>query len=500
MNPDPTPKPKPQYADTPGDVSHIVEAPNEVLSTMNKDGSRKWMYPRPSYGSMYRRRKVVGWGLIVLFFGLPILKIGGEPAVWLDFVRRRFAIFGQVFYATDTLLLMLLGLTLVLAVVWATALFGRVWCGWGCPQTVYMEFIFRPIDRLIEGTVAQQRRRDKKGWTQDKVWRTAAKLTLYTLIAAAMAHSFVAYFVSWGVLLEWMTGAPGKHWGFFMLMGATTALIVFDFAYFREQMCTIACPYARLQSVLLDPDSLIVSYDPGRGESRGRRSRTQREQEKQGIKLNLGDCIDCGACVRTCPTGIDIRDGLQLECIGCTQCIDACDAIMIGVDKEPGLIRYTSENKVEHKPSKFLRPRVLIYTGLLLLFSGVLVYMATHTSGFEVGMVRATGEPFVVLPDGQVSNHFKLRAQNRTSTTRQLGVSVDPAHDEVLIRAQNDAKFALDPGQTKRIDLWVVMPESEFKSGQNKIKIHVGDGTDFDQIVDVELLGPVSAKPASTSP
>ncbi len=498
MSLEPKPVPKPEYADMPGQTSHIVEAPEEVLSTMNKDGTRKWMYPKLSKGTMYTRRKVVGWALIALFFLLPVVRIGGEPAMWLDFVHRRFALFGQVFYATDTLLLMLLGLTLVISVVWATALFGRVWCGWGCPQTVYMEFIFRPIDRLIEGSISEQRRRDKKGWTQDKVWRTAVKLTLYTLIAAAMSHTFVAYFVSWDVLLEWMTGAPGKHWGFFLLMGVTTALIVFDFAYFREQMCTIACPYARLQSVLMDRDSLIVSYDPGRGEQRGRRSKAQREQEKQGIKLaELGDCIDCGACVRTCPTGIDIRNGLQLECIGCTQCIDACDAIMIGVGKEPGLIRYTSENKVERKEeARFLRPRVLLYTGLLVLFTSVLGYMATHTEGFDADLIRASGEPFTVLPDGQVSNHFKLRTQNRTAEKRTLTVTVEEPARQTLVRAQNGAKFALEPGQMKRIDMWLVAPGEEFKSGKNKIKIRIGDGTEFDQVVDVELLGPVHAKPA----
>ena len=169
---------------------------------MNKDGSRKWMYPKLSKGKMYRRRKIVGWILIALFFGLPIVHINGEPALFLDFVHRRFAIFGQIFYATDTLLLMLLGLTLVLAVAWATALFGRVWCGWGCPQTVYMEFIFRPIERLIEGSESQRRKRDEQGWTGERIRKTALKLFLYTIIAAMLSHSFVAYFVSWDVLLD----------------------------------------------------------------------------------------------------------------------------------------------------------------------------------------------------------------------------------------------------------------------------------------------------------
>ena len=473
--------------------SHILDAPEAVLSTMNRDGSRKWMYPRLSTGSMYTRRKIVGWLLIVLFLGLPILHINGEPALFLDFVHRRFAIFGQIFYATDTLLLMLFGLTLVLAVAWATALFGRVWCGWGCPQTVYMEFIFRPIERLIEGSESQRRKRDSQGWSGERIRKLVLKLFLYTIIAAALSHTFVAYFVSWDRLLEWMTSSPGNHWGFFLMMGLTTALIVFDFAYFREQMCTIACPYARLQSVLMDRDSLIVSYDPSRGEPRGRRKKTQREQEAQGIKLDLGDCIDCGACVRTCPTGIDIRDGLQLECIGCTQCIDACDAIMIGVDQPTGLIRYTSENKVEHKPSRILRPRLVIYTGLLVLFSSTLLYLATHTVNIDVDMIRATGRPFAMLPDDQVSNHFKLRTQNRTRDTRHLHVEVlEPANAE--IKAQGGAKFSLEPGEMKRLDLWIVTPSSTFRGSKIKAKINVIDDLGESNIVDYELLGPVSAR------
>ena len=485
-------QPTPQQ-DAPERPSHILDAPEAVLSTMNKDGSRKWMYPKLSKGKMYRRRKIVGWILIALFFGLPIVHINGEPALFLDFVHRRFAIFGQIFYATDTLLLMLLGLTLVLAVAWATALFGRVWCGWGCPQTVYMEFIFRPIERLIEGSESQRRKRDEQGWTGERIRKTALKLFLYTIIAAMLSHSFVAYFVSWDVLLDWMIVSPGKNWGFFTMMAFTTALIVFDFAYFREQMCTIACPYARLQSVLMDRDSLIVSYDPSRGEPRGRRTKKAREQEAQGITLNLGDCIDCGACVRTCPTGIDIRDGLQLECIGCTQCIDACDAIMIGVNKPTGLIRYTSENKVEREPSRTLRPRVVIYTGLLLLFASTLLYLATHTVSVDVDMIRATGEPFAMLPQDQVSNHFKLRAQNRTRQTRHIHVEVlEPAGAE--IKAQGGAKFSLEPGEMKRIDLWIVTPTKTFEQHEIKAKINVINDLGESHVIDYELLGPVSAK------
>lgn len=473
--------------------SHILEAPEEVLSTMNKDGSRKWMYPKKSPGQWYNRRRIVGIVLIILFFAMPMIHINGEPAMLLDFVHRRFSLFGMVFYATDTMLLMLTGLTLVMSVVWFTALFGRVWCGWGCPQTVYMEFIFRPIERFFEGKENARRKRDKGPWNGDKIRRKVGKFATYTVIAALMAHTFVAYFVGWKQLLEWMTGPPLEHSGFFLMMALTTGLIVFDFGYFREQMCTLACPYARLQSVLMDRDSLIVSYDERRGENRGRRNKKQRQQEKEGIQLELGDCVDCGACVRTCPTGIDIRNGLQLECIGCTQCVDACDPIMIGLGKQPGLIRYTSENTLEGKPSKILRPRLLIYTTILTLLIGALAMGVSTTGGIDINVIRAPGAPFMVLPDGNVTNRLKIRAQNRTGATREVSVKITEP-EGATVRGQGGAKISLEPGKLKRLEVFVVIPPEAFKDGQTTAKITIGDGTEQDETIEFLMLGPVSAK------
>ncbi|HIG73313.1 MAG TPA: cytochrome c oxidase accessory protein CcoG, partial [Bacteroidetes bacterium] len=302
----------------------VLDSPEEVLTTLRSDGKRKWMYPSESRGRFWRRRQILGWALIALFVALPIVKIKGKPAVLLDVAAREFTLFGTTFYPTDTLFLMLFGISALVSIALLTALLGRVWCGWGCPQTVYLEFLFRPIERLIEGKENVRQRRDaRKDLTWDKAWRKGAKWTVYLAISAALAHVFVSYFVGWSDLIRWMTGPPTEHWGYFLLMAGTTALVAFDFGVFREQMCTIACPYARFQSVLMDEESMIVSYDPTRGEPRGRgKSRMTKDGQP------LGDCVDCFACVRTCPTGIDIRDGIQMECIACTQCIDACDSIM----------------------------------------------------------------------------------------------------------------------------------------------------------------------------
>lgn len=456
---------------------------------MHKDGSRRWMYPKLSKGSWLTRRVMVGWLLIMLFIGLPVLRIGGLPAVWLDVVHRRFVFFGFTFFATDTLILMSVGFLLLGAIVIFTALFGRVWCGWACPQTVYLEFVFRPIERLIEGKESARKKRDEAPLDFDAFWRKALKYTIFVGIALVLAHTFVAYFVGWDNLLLWMGRSPAKHPGFFILMGATSGLVLFDFAYFREQMCTIACPYARMQSVLMDQDSLLVSYDPHRGEDRARRTKAQRVQEEQGIKLaGLGDCIDCGACVRTCPTGIDIRDGLQMECIGCAQCVDACDAIMMGVGKDPGLVRYTSEHVLEGGRRRMFRPRFLLYMVFMGAMSILLAVGMWRSQGLDVDVLRSTGAPFVQMPTGEVSNRFKVRVQNRTSLQKLITTEIKEPKGARL-RFVGKPTLELKPGQLGRVEVWIVVPRSAVQGGQGPGTLVVGSG-DLKEEVSINLLGP----------
>ena len=394
----------------------ILESPDEILSTLRADGSRRWLYPTPSKGRFWRRRQVVGWALIAFFVSLPIVRIGGRPAVLLDLAAREFTFFGFTFYPTDTFLLLLVGIGVLVSVALVTALLGRVWCGWGCPQTVYLEFVYRPIERWIEGAEHVRARRDAGPWTADKAWRKAAKWGAFVVVSALLAHTFTAYFVGWDRLVEWMTGPPTEHWGYFVLATATTGLVLFDFGVFREQMCTITCPYGRFQSILLDPDSLIVSYDPTRGEPRARRGKKAIAQEQAGVLPPLGDCVDCGACVRTCPTGIDIRDGLQMECIACTQCVDACDDIMDAVDLPRGLIRYTSERALENEPTRHVRGRTVAYGVLLVAVAAVFTVALATRHAYDVDLVRAVGQPFIERADGQVANRLRLRVRNQTAT------------------------------------------------------------------------------------
>lgn len=468
----------------------ILEAPEEVLSTLTRDGKRRWLYPTPSEGRFQRRRLAVAWALIALFVALPIVHIGGRPAVLLDVLGREFALFGLTFYPTDTLFLLLLAVGSLLAVVLATALLGRVWCGWACPQTVYLEFVFRPIERLLEGKEHVRRRRDEGPWTLEKAARKAAKWALFALVALGLAHTFVAYFVGWGSLLGWMTGPPTEHWGFFVMMAATTGLVLFNFGIFREQMCTITCPYARMQSVLLDPDSLIVSYDPARGEPRAKRSKRKIRQEEEGLLPAQGDCIDCFACVRTCPTGIDIRDGLQMECIACTQCIDACDAIMDAIGKPRGLIRYTSEREMAGGRTRRLRPRTVLYGLLLLAVSAIFTTALATRHAYDVGVTRAVGEPYAELPDGTVANRLRFRVRNQTASAASFEIeAVEPAGASV--RVVGVAPVEVAPRELARAEAWIVLPREAFgEAGQRAatFELRFSDGTT--ETLSFTLLGP----------
>lgn len=465
----------------------ILESPVEVLSTLSADGKRRWLYPVLSIGRFWKSRRVVAWIFILIFTLLPILKIGGKPAIFLDLLRREFTFFGLTLYSTDTLLLMLFMLVVLATVIFGTALLGRVWCGWACPQTVYLEFIFRPIERLIEGREMKRKRRDEGPLNFDKAWRKALKYSVYLLISLALAHTFVAYFVSWENLIRWMGRPPQENWAFFVMMALTTGLVLFDFAIFREQMCTLACPYARLQSVLIDSDSMIVSYDPARGETRGRRNRQQRKEEKAGIKLNLGDCIDCGACVRTCPTGIDIRDGLQMECVGCTQCMDACDYIMIGIDKPVGLIRYTSENVIAGKKANFVRPRTVAYGVLLLALTLTFVAVLTGRSTIDVDIGREVNVPYMAMGDG-IGNNLRFRLQDRQQDSQVEIVVVEPANAE--IRIVGATPIQLTKGRHTRIGSFVTVPREAFTNGNAAALFEIRSDDGRVEQVRYSLIGP----------
>ncbi len=452
----------------------IPISPARVLPTLNADGTRNRIRPRLYKGPLQRARSFVAWGLVALFVGLPWLRVHGKPAVLLDVVHRQFFLFGHTYLATDGVLLMLLMLSIFVAIFLATALVGRAWCGWACPQTVYMEFVFRPLERLFEGPREAQLRIDREGMNA----RRAAKNAVYLLLAFLLANVFLAYFVGTEALLRWVFQAPAEHFGGFSVVMVTTGLVFFDFAYFREQMCTVVCPYARLQSVLLDPRSLLIGYDARRGEPRS----------KGKAKLaGHGDCIDCGACVVTCPTGIDIREGLQLECIACGQCADACDSIMKRIKKPTGLIRYSSQTALEGGAApRLVRPRVAIYGVALLGLVTTLVVTGEARPRAEVTILRGLGAPFS-LAGNEVVNQLRLKVRNRSEKQRAFAVTLVDAPGARLVAPELPLLVA--PAEQGSANFFVVAPRSALHGGSLAIRLRVGDADDF-ELTRYTLLGP----------
>jgi cytochrome c oxidase accessory protein FixG len=454
----------------------LLPAQEQVLSTLNPDGSRRRIYPRPARGRFYRWRQGVAYGLIALFVLIPHLSAHGKPLILLDLARREFAFFGTTFLPTDTVLLMLLGLAIVIAVVLLTALFGRVWCGWACPQTVYMEWLYRPIERLFEGSPAQQRRLDRSRLNVRRLGKYAA----FLLLSMFVAHTFLAYFVGVEQLAQWVRQSPLERPAPFLVMVSVTGLMFFDFAWFREQTCILACPYGRLQSVLLDRQSLIIGYDAGRGEPRGKPT-------KPGA-AELGDCIDCRACVTTCPTGIDIRAGLQMECIGCAQCVDACDAIMDRLGRARGLIRYSSQDELTGARRQLLRPRVVIYPAIFAIVVGLFVMALGSRPTADVTVLRVAGAPFQLLSGELVSNQVRLRIVNRGRTERSYTVEVVEAADVRLIAPQNPVAVA--PGRPAQLTFFVAAPRATIVGGERLVRVRVVDGAGFVWSHEHRLLGP----------
>ncbi len=454
---------------------------HRVLSTLNQDGTRHWLRPRLANGRFLRWRRIVGFALIALFVFLPRIRIGGRPALLIDLSERELDVFGLVFRPSDGVVLMLLGLTIVLAVFLVTALFGRVWCGWGCPQSVYLEQVFRPIERWLEGSAAQQAKLPRLHW------RRVAKWTIYAALSFALSNVFLAYFVGTDRLEHWVFGSPLDHLGGFTIVMGVAALMLFNFAYFREQTCIVACPYGRLQTVLLDKQSLIVGYDAKRGEPRGK------PKKKLPVIEQRGSCVDCGACVDVCPTGIDIREGLQMECIGCAQCIDACDTVMDKLGQPRHLIGYTSQDRLAGKPGKLLRARTIIYPALLALVAGLFVWSVGTKSVADVFVERMTGPSFVDLPDGRVAARVQLKIENASDEARGYTISLVDAPDAELRSAQ--ASWRVKPRHSIDVPLFVDVQPGTFTGGKRQVYLRINDSEGFEKIVAVTLLGPERSKP-----
>ena len=460
------------------DKDALLEAPEHVLSTLERDGTRRWLKPKLAKGPWWQRRRWVAYVLMVIFVVVPHLTIGGKPLIRLDIGAREFTFFGHTLLPTDTLLLALTLLTAFVSIVFITAVTGRAWCGWACPQTVYIEYLFRPIDRLFEGTVGKGGQPKKPMSAGMQILRFA----VYLVLCMFLAHTFLAYFVGPERLSLWMRSSPFEHPAAFAVMAVTTLLLTYDFYYFREQTCLIACPYGRFQSVMLDRNSMIVAYDYNRGEPR--------KKGKKDPAATQSQCIDCHHCVTVCPTGIDSRNGLQMECINCTQCIDACDSVMDKVGLPKGLIRYTSQAALEHKPQRILRARTLIYPLILTVIVAGLVLAIRNTYGLDARIIRGKGAPFTLAGRGETTNNFNMRLVNRTDEPQTYTLTVltpGTAKIEVL----NDETLHLEAGKTSMVPMSIRFPSAlTYAKGNHPIIVKVTDEDGNKREIDFRLLGP----------
>ena len=382
----------------------------ESVITINRDGSRFFLHPADVDGLFTRLRRLFALLLIGIYVLLPWIPVNGNPAVFLDILNRRFHLFGLTFTAQDLWLAFFFITGLGFSLFFVTALFGRLWCGWACPQTVFLEHVYRRIERWIEGDAPKRRKLDQQAWDAGKFFKRSLKHGLFVLISLIIAHLFLAYFVSIPQLYTWMRSNPAEHWGAFIFVFVASGLVYFNFAWFREQLCLVICPYGRLQSALIDDDSVIIGYDEKRGEPRGKATQS-----------DVGDCIDCNRCVQVCPTGIDIRQGLQIECIGCANCIDACDAIMTKLNRPKGLVRYDSQNGFAGKKKRILRPRIALYFVLMLFGASAMTLSAMQLRSANMTLVRMTGMPYF-LTDSTIRNQFMVRVINKSSEPRTFTI------------------------------------------------------------------------------
>ncbi len=451
------------------------------LATVTKEGKRKWVFPKKPSGRFHNARIFVSIILLAFLIIVPFIKVKGHPFMLFDFPNRSFILFSIPFGPHDFIIFALAMITLVVFIILFTVIFGRIFCGWACPQTVFMEMVFRKIEYWIEGDAREQIKLKTAPWTFKKLFKKGLKHLIFFGIAFFISNIFLSYIISMDKLIDIITDPPSKHLGGLFAITVFSGVFYFVFSYFREQVCTIVCPYGRLQGVLLDQDSIVIAYDYKRGEPRGKL--------KKGEDFsNRGDCIDCHLCVDVCPTGIDIRNGIQLECVNCTACIDACDSIMDKINRPRGLVRYASLKNIENKEKFKFTSRMVLYSIILVILINILTVLLVNRSDYVITVLRTRGTLFQEQPDGKISNLYDLNIVNKTFDPANISMKINNIDGEIKLIGGN---LNFQPQEIKEMKFMLSVNKESITKMNTPVKLDFFDGDKLIKSITTTFLGPV---------
>jgi cytochrome c oxidase accessory protein FixG len=464
-------------------IPYTQESFRDSVATISKEGKRNFINPKKPKGRLYNLRTWFSVFYLIVFFTLPFIKVHDEPLLMFNVLERRFIIFGMIFWPQDFFIFGIAMLTFIVFIILFTVVFGRIFCGWACPQTIFMEMVFRKIEYWIDGDSTQQKLLKKMPWNAKKIKKRALKFVVFFVISFLIANFFLAYLISMDQLLTYIT-YPVENIPTLISLLIFTSVFFFVYWWFREQVCIVVCPYGRLQSVLLDQNSILVAYDYKRGEPRGKIDKKNQEPK---IQVN-GDCIDCSACVRVCPTGIDIRNGTQLECVNCTACIDACDAIMTSIEKPTGLIRYASEKSIkEGKKLKFTN-RIKSYTAILSLLIALLIFLIISRTDLDATLMRTAGMTYTSLPDGRISNLYNLKLANKTHDNIRFSLQLENLPGEIQL-IDNDHPLVKKEDYLT-LQFFVKLNRKDVKNWETPVVIGLYDSTKKIKTISAKFIGP----------
>jgi cytochrome c oxidase accessory protein FixG len=456
----------------------------DSIATVDKEGKRQWIYPKKPSGTFYNYRKLLSYLLLLVLFGLPFIKINGNPLFLFNVLERKFILFGKIFMPTDFYIFALVMITFVIFIILFTVIFGRLFCGWICPQTIFMEMVFRRIEYAIEGDYTAQKKLNAAPWDANKIFKKSLKQVIFFSISVIIANLFLSYIIGIDEVFKIISEPIGQHLSGFLGMLVFAFLFYGVFSIMREQVCVTICPYGRLQGVMLDKNSIVITYDWLRGEPRGR----LKKQKDPAIPLPvLGDCIDCNLCVKVCPTGIDIRNGTQLECVNCTACIDECDTVMEKIGKPKGLIRYDSHEGVLSGGTKIFNARTVAYSivlVLLILLDGVLLF---NKSDLDFTVFRAPGQLYQKDTLGNIKNLYQYKLINKTNDDLPIDIGVSrPDASIEFIGAKKDSIFANE--QIEGV-IYITIPRSSLTKKKNEIEVNLNIN---DEVVESKKVGFIS--------